>query len=221
MSTTRTRKRSRSGPRQVLQKPAGVIHPRVQKVGPEHFGIVSVDCAKARSKWMLCDFYGKVLVPPTVVEHNRIALTAATTQLRQVMAQHGLHDLIVASERTGRYHHPTQRAFAAAGFEVRIVHPFATKQFRQASDPGIKTDDTDMAAIHLAAVNGFALIEPPRDDTWEVASLAGVQESFGKAAGRDSLCLREPGCNRHSHARARRSESRGAHGERGHDLQPA
>jgi len=120
---------------------------------------------------MLCDFYGKVLVPPTVVELNRIALTAATTQLRQVMAQHGLHDLIVAIERTGRYHHPTQRAFAAAGFEVRIVHPFATKQFRQASDPGIKTDDTDLAAIHLAAVNGFALIEPPCDDTWKELQL--------------------------------------------------
>jgi len=97
MPATRSRKRSSSRRPEVLQKPRGVIHPRVQKVGPEHFGIVSVDCAKARSKWMLCDFYGKVLVPPTVVEHNRIALTAATTQLRQVMAQHGLHDLIVAA----------------------------------------------------------------------------------------------------------------------------
>jgi hypothetical protein len=36
----------------------------------EQFGIVSVDCAKARFKWMLCDFYGKV-VPPISVEHNR------------------------------------------------------------------------------------------------------------------------------------------------------
>jgi hypothetical protein len=44
-------------------KPHGVIQPRVQRVGPEHFGIVSVDCAKARFKWMLCDFYGKVLIP--------------------------------------------------------------------------------------------------------------------------------------------------------------
>jgi len=44
-------------------KPHGVIRPRVQRVGPEHFGIVSVDCAKARFKWMLCDFYGKVLIP--------------------------------------------------------------------------------------------------------------------------------------------------------------
>ncbi len=135
LATRRGNRRSSRRP-EVLQKPRGVIHPRVQKVGPEHFGIVSVDCAKARSKWMLCDFYGNVLIPPTVVEHNRPALTAATTQLRQAMARHDLRDVIVAIERTGRYHHATQRAFAAAGFEVRIVHPFATKQFRQASDPG-------------------------------------------------------------------------------------
>ena len=47
--------------------PSGSLHPRVQKVGPEHFGIVAVDCAKARSKWMLADFYGRILVPPTVL----------------------------------------------------------------------------------------------------------------------------------------------------------
>src|SRR6266849_9134396 len=105
MSTTRTRKRRSARRPEVLHKPAGVIHPRVQKVGPEHFGIVSVDCAKARSKWMLCDFYGNVLVPPTVVEHNHPQLAAVTAQVRQAMTEHGLHDLIVAIERTGRYHH--------------------------------------------------------------------------------------------------------------------
>jgi transposase len=64
-----------------------------------------------------------------------------------------------------------QRALAAAGFEVRIVHPFATKQFRQPSDPGYKTDDTDLAAIHRAAVNGFALLESGLDDTWKILQL--------------------------------------------------
>ena len=62
-------------------------------------------------------------------------------------------------QRTGRYHQP-QRAFAA-GFETRIVHPFATKQYRQPVDPGNKTDDTDLAAIHRATVTGFALLESP------------------------------------------------------------
>ena len=121
MPVTRSRKRSSSRRPEILQKPRGVIHPRVQKVGPEHFGIVSVDCAKARSKWMLCDFYGNVLLPFTTVEHNRVALAAATTQLRQHMTQHDLRDVIVAIERTGRYHHATQQAFAAAGFEVELI----------------------------------------------------------------------------------------------------
>jgi transposase len=161
MTATRTRKRPRSRHPGFLQKPRGAFHPRVQKVGPEHFGIVSVDCAKARSKWMLCDFYGNVLVPPTEVAHTRTALDTALAQLRQALAAHALADVLVAIERTGQYHHLPQRAFAQAGFETRIVHPFATKQFRQAQDPGNKTDDTDLAAIQRAAVSGFALVEAP------------------------------------------------------------
>jgi transposase len=65
--------------------------------------------------------------------------------------------------RKGSYHRQVQHAFARAGFEVRIVHPFATKQFRQPADPGNKTDDTDLSAIHRAAVNGFGLLEHEPD----------------------------------------------------------
>jgi hypothetical protein len=49
MTATSTRKRRRSRHPGFLQKPRGAFHPRVQQVGPEHFGIVTVDCAKARS----------------------------------------------------------------------------------------------------------------------------------------------------------------------------
>jgi transposase len=171
MSASRTRRRSRPRRPEVLQKPTGTIHPRVQKVGPEHFGIVSMDCAKKRSKWMLTDFFGNVLVPPTVVEHNRPAFDDAIAQLRQAMQQHDLRDLIVAIERTGRYHHPPKRAFAAAGFEVRIVHPFTTSRFRQPRDPDNKTDDNDLAAIGVAAINGFALLEQPLDETSKILQL--------------------------------------------------
>ena len=97
MVTTRSRKRSRS-PQEVLQKPRGVIHPRVQKVGPEHFGIVSVDCAKARSKWMFADFYGNVLVPPAEIDHAKPALQAASAQIRRASAKHQILDLIVVVE---------------------------------------------------------------------------------------------------------------------------
>jgi transposase len=154
-----------------IQKPRGEVSPRVQKVGPEHFGIVSIDCAKARSKWMLADFYGKVLLPPSVVEHNQPAFDVALARLHQSIAEHQIRDLLVAVERTGRYHHPVQRAFAAAGFEARTVHPFTTKQFRLPADPGVKTDDTDLAAIHRAAVNGFALIDPRMDPFWRELQL--------------------------------------------------
>jgi transposase len=155
----------------VLQKPAGTIHPRVQKVGPEHFGIVSIDCAKRRSKWMLTDFFGNIFIAPTVLEHNRPGFEAAIAQLRDALRQHDLRDLIVAVERTGRHHHAPKRAFAAAGFEVRIVHPFTTSRFRQPRDPDNKTDDNDLAAIGLAAINGFALIEQPLDETFKTLQL--------------------------------------------------
>jgi transposase len=171
MIATVTRKRRRNRRPDVLQKPRGVIHPRVQKVGPEHFGVVAVDCAKARSKWMLADFYGNVLLSPTIVEHNRAGFDAAVAALRQAVKERDIRDLLVAVERTGRYHHPPARAFAAGGFEVRTVHPFTTKQFRQPADPGNKTDDTDLAAICRAAVNGFALVEPALDESWRQLQL--------------------------------------------------
>jgi transposase len=171
MSTPRSRKSRRARRIEAIHKPSSAIHPRIQKVGPEHFGIVSVACHKARSKWMLADFFGNVLLPPTPLEHNRPALDTALAQVRQVIRTHDLRDLLVAVERTGRYHRPVQRAFAAAHFETRVVHPFATKQFRQVSNPGVKTDDTDLVAIHCAAVNGFALVEPELDERWRTLQL--------------------------------------------------
>ncbi len=147
-----------------LAKPSGSIHPRVQAVGPEHFGIVAVDCAKARSKWMLTDFYGNVLIEPTPVEHTRPGLNDFTARIRRAMSEHDLRDLVVAIERTGNYHRPIKRAALAAGLEARVVHPLASRQFRLPADPNNKTDDTDLAAICRAAVNGFGLLDPVLDD---------------------------------------------------------
>src|SRR3954462_319749 len=163
MAALSSRRRGRKARPDVLQKPRGVVHPRVQAVGPEHFGIVAVDCAKARSKWMLADFYGRVLVPPTVVEPRQDALDVALRRLRHALDTHRIHDLIVAVERTGRYHHPALHAFAAAGHETRIVHPSISCHFRQAAAYDTKTDDTDLEGIFRAAVNGFGLQEPPWD----------------------------------------------------------
>lgn len=171
MGTTRKpRKSRRNKNRQVSQaalgRPCGVIHQRVRGVGPEHFGIVAVDCAKARSKWMLCDFYGKVLIPPTEVEHQKAQLKLATSQLRDACEQHQLRDHIVAVEMTGTYHRIVQRAFRKAGSETRLVHPFASRHYRLPDSADIKTDDKDLAGIFRAAVNGFGLLEPAWDDIY-------------------------------------------------------
>jgi transposase len=172
MSTTRTRKRSSSRrPAPHVGKPRGVLHPRVQQVGPEHFGILCFDPAKTRSKFLLADFYGRVLIPPTWVAHHRVALEATVAQIRAALALHDIRDCVVAIERTGRYHRVVQRAFAAAGFETRILHPFVTKQYRQPVDPGNKTDDADLGAIHRATVTGCALLEATRDEAWTTLQL--------------------------------------------------
>jgi transposase len=120
---------------------------------------------------MVADFYGNIFLPPTILEHNQPSLDAAIAQVRAAFAQHAIQDSIVAIERTGRYHQTVQRAFGNAAFETRVIHPFATKQYRQAADPGNKTDDKDLLAIHRGAVNGFALRELEWDPSWRTLQL--------------------------------------------------
>jgi len=156
------RRRPLRRPREV-HKANGIIHPRVQRVGPEHFGIVCVDPAKARSYWMLADFYGKILVDKSVMEHTRLGFDQALQVLRKAIEQHGILDLTVSIERTGNYHVPPKREFQKAGYETRMIHPYATKQFRTADQSGLKTDERDLCAHHRATINGFGLLEPPLD----------------------------------------------------------
>ena len=150
-----------------LGKPQGVIQPRVQKVGPEHFGIVAVDCALARSKWMFCDFYGRVLLPPKNVEHTRSDLQLAIAEIDQASTQYDIRDRIVAVEMTGTYHLPVKRAFRQAGWDTRLVHPFSSHHYLLPANPDNKTDDNDLEAIFRAAVNGFGLVEPACDETYQ------------------------------------------------------
>jgi transposase len=162
--TVKSRSRNhRKAQPHALHKPRGVVHPRVQAVGPEHFAFLCVDCAKARSRMMLADFYGRVVIEPTTVEHNQSDFERIVKSVRDAMTRHHIKDIIVVVERTGRYHGPVQRAFREAGFEVRVIHPFTTKQYRLPADPGNKTDDTDLSAIHRAAANGFGLAEHEAD----------------------------------------------------------
>jgi len=76
---TKIKKRKFTGSKKrFIGKRNGQIQARVQAAGPEHFGIVAVDCAKRRSKWLLCNFFGKVLIEPTTVEHTNGGLRAMT-----------------------------------------------------------------------------------------------------------------------------------------------
>ena len=165
---TRSKKRKSTGSKKrFIGKPTGQIQERVQAVGPEHFGIVSVDCAKRRSKWMLSNFYGKVIIEPTTVEHTTGGLRVMTQLVTEACRAEGLTDTIVAIEMTGIYHKPVQRAFRKAGFDTRIVHPFASNHYRQPLHPDEKTDDHDLEAIFHAAVKGYGLATLPVGEIYQ------------------------------------------------------
>jgi len=51
---------------------------------------VAVDRAKRRSKWMLCDFFGKVVVEPTTVEHTAGGLREMTQLVARTCEAEGL-----------------------------------------------------------------------------------------------------------------------------------
>ena len=84
------RKQRKAKPRskRSLQKPKGLISPRVQKVGGEHFAIVCVDPAKHRSEWMMADYFGNLLVEPQTVEHQSVFFKVAVERIRQAQQQH-------------------------------------------------------------------------------------------------------------------------------------
>jgi len=207
VSSARTRRRGRSKSssrnarnRTNLQKPNGVIGPRVQRVGGERFAIVCVDPAKHRSEWMMADYFGNVLIQPQTLEHKAVFFKLAVEQIRQAQEQHHIQDMIVVVERTGNYYLPPKRAFASAGFDTRTVHPFATKQYRQPADPGNKTDETDLYAQHRAAVAGFGLYEfelesPYRELRFRARHRRNLVENAAALACRirDHLHLAMPG----------------------------
>lgn len=169
MSANKSTRSNRRRPRnhQTLQKPNGVIAPRVKAAGAEHFAIVCIDPAKMRSEMMMADYMGNILIQSFTVEHLPAALEAAVQLIKQQVAEHQIKDLIVTVERTGNYHRVMQKVFTRAGYEVRIVHPFATKQYRLPADAGNKTDETDLFAQHRAAIAGFGLCVEALPEVYE------------------------------------------------------
>lgn len=185
------KRNSRGSKRRFIGKPTGQIQERVQAVGPERFGILTVDCAKRRSKWMLCDFYSKVLVEPTTVEHTAGGLRAMIDGAEAACQRHGLTDKIVAIEMTGIYHKPVQRAFRKAGWDTRIVHPFASQHYRRALHPDEKTDDHDLEAIFHAASKGYGLTSLPVGEVYQsLQSVARHRQNLVKQQSRLKVQIR-------------------------------
>ncbi len=102
-SRRRRKPQSRSRNTRNLQKPNGVIGPRVKKVGGDRFAIVCVDPAKHRSEWMMADYFGNLLIEPQTLEHRSAFFKLAVEQIREAQEQHNIQDTIVVVERTRSY----------------------------------------------------------------------------------------------------------------------
>ncbi len=142
------------------QKPdVDAVRKRVRAVGPEKFGLILVDPHKDMVTAKICDFYGECLLPPTDFANTDPDLNGLVIQIQQCMAEHGLLDMMAGVERTGRYHGPVKRALRRH-WDVKMIHPFTTKQFRQPASAGIKTDPNDLAAMTAAMISGYGKDEP-------------------------------------------------------------
>jgi hypothetical protein len=122
----------------------------VRKIGGDKFGVLVVDSSKKNAEMWLTDFYGE----PLWDESRTVPITRG--HLDQIMnvvggscREHGLKDLVVGIEQTGRYHLPIKRALEKR-WEVKTIHPFVTKQLRQPASPGVKTDGVDLEAMTRA-----------------------------------------------------------------------
>ena len=150
--------------------------------------------------WLMGDYLGNVLLGPRTLEPQPMHSGAACEMIRQTQQEYGIEDLVVTIERTGNHHLAPKRAFAEAGFETRVGHPFATKQYRVPADPGNKTGFNDLFAQHRAAVAGSGLVEFPRDEAHQRLRPRArhrrqlVQKSSALACQiRDHLLLAMPG----------------------------
>jgi len=105
----------------------------------------------------------RVLIAPTTVEHTRPDLDAAVAQVRHAFAE-PTSSTASSPSNAPALSSPRPTHLRRRRFETRILHPFVTKAVSQSAvDPGNKTDDTDLSAIHRATVTGCALMEATRD----------------------------------------------------------
>ncbi len=127
----------------------------MREIGGDKFGVLVVDSSKKNGEFWFTDFYGE----PMWDESRTFPITRGhLDQMMNVVdgtcREHGLKDLVVGIEQTGRYHRPIKRALEKR-WDVKTIHPFVTKQLRQPASPGVKTDGVDLEAMIRAIIGGY------------------------------------------------------------------
>ena len=141
--------------------------------------IVSVDPAKARSKWMLTDLYGRILVAATEVEPTQACCGAMVQAVRTALEQARIHDQIVVIERTGRYHRPIQRAFANTTHAYTNTQPLLDKPMENLRGVLVMSDGKEIE--QFVPLDGAHL----KRDEWKsvaipVEAIPGLKDSSGQ-----------------------------------------
>ena len=131
------------------------LRQRIRKVGGDKFGVLVVDSSKRNAEVWLTDFYGEPLweesVTVPLVEGH---LKDMIHMIQGTCRSKGIKDLVAGIEQTGRYHRPVKRALEQH-WDVKMIHPFVTKQLRQPASPGVKTDGVDLEAMSRAIISGY------------------------------------------------------------------
>jgi len=140
-----------------------------------------VDSGKRHFAVRLTNFFGESLWQPEPVRNHRIALEKMITEIEEQMQAHGLTELVVGIERTGRWHHPIKQMVKKQKWPVKMIHPFTTKQLRQPASLGIKTDPVDLTAIQRAMICGYGTEELELPELWlEFRSFSRMRTDLAK-----------------------------------------
>ena len=164
MSKGNRRSRRRKGTVSA-QRTDDSLQKRIREVGPEHFGLLLVDSGKRHFAVRLTNFYGDDLWEPEPVRNHRVALEEMMAEVENQMQVHGLAELVVGIERTGRWHHPIKQ-LVEKKWPVKMIHPFTTKQLRQPASSGVKTDPVDLVAMQRAMICGYGTEEQELPESW-------------------------------------------------------
>ena len=138
----------------VLKKVDESLRRRVRDVGGDKVGIVPIDVAKKRICAMVTDFYGTVLVPPELFPVTAAGLALLEQRIATAEREHGLRQIVIGLEQTGRLHEPIRRALQRR-WEVKLIHPLVTNHLRQGINRNVKTDGLDVDALFRAVAGCY------------------------------------------------------------------